>query len=279
MKKIIALIVSLLLVISLSACGNTAEKLKVKAISLTEESYAFAIAKENDELKSVVDAYLAEIIENGELENIINSFFNGESTFEFTNPSSKDGCFVVATNAYFPPFEYYKGNKLTGIDIQLAYNIARLLNKPLYVEDMDFLAVIPSVQNGNCDIAMAGLTINEERLNQVDFSIPYYESSQVIIVKESDTTYDNCTTAEEIESILASKSIDYKVGAQNGTTGYMYAKGDDGFGYEGFSNLTTLSFSTGSLAVRDLSNGKIDAVIIDLKPAIAIVEAVNAGIK
>ena len=279
MKKIIALIVSLLLVIFLSACGNTAEKLKVKAISLTEESYAFAIAKENDELKSVVDAYLTEIIENGELENIINSFFNGESTFEFTNPSSKDGCFVVATNAYFPPFEYYKGNKLTGIDIQLAYNIAQLLNKPLYVEDMDFLAVIPSVQNGNCDIAMAGLTINEERLNQVDFSIPYYESSQVIIVKESDTTYDNCTTAEEIESILASKSIDYKVGAQNGTTGYMYAKGDDGFGYEGFSNLTTLSFSTGSLAVRDLSNGKIDAVIIDLQPAIAIVEAVNAGIK
>lgn len=278
MKKIISIFVVSIIALSLFACANTQEKVKVKTISLTEESYAFAIAKENEQLKNIVNEYLNEIIETGELEQIINSFFTGSSTFEHTNPESKEGCFVVATNAYFPPFEYYNGNKLTGIDIQIAHNIAQILGKPLYVEDMDFVAVIPSVVNGNCEIAMAGLTINEERLLSVDFSAPYYESSQVLIVKESNTEFDNCTTAEEIEEILLSKNSSFKIGAQNGTTGYMYSNGDQGFGYDGFTNLTTLGFTTGALAVRDLSNGKLDAVIIDLQPALAIVESINSTI-
>ncbi|MBR4419634.1 MAG: transporter substrate-binding domain-containing protein [Clostridia bacterium] len=279
MKKLIALVCTLILTFALVACGSTREKVKVKTIELTQESYAFAIAKENTELKTVVDEYLAEIIENGELDNIINSFFDGTTDFEYSNPESKDGCFVVATNAYFPPFEYYKGNKLTGIDIQIAYNIAKKLGKTLYVEDMDFTAVIPSVQSGNCEIAMAGLTVNEDRLKVVDFSLSYYESAQVLIVKESDTTFDNCTTAAEIEAILSSMDASYKIGAQQGTTGYMYSKGDESFGYDGFTNLTTLSFTTGALAVRDLSNGKLNAVIIDLQPAIAITTALNKTIK
>ena len=231
MKKFIILIIVLLFSSMLFACESSSEKVEIKAISLTEESYAYAIAKENIELKEFVDDYLAEIIKSGELDIIINSFFDGTSTFEYSNPKTKNDCFIVATNAYFPPFEYYNGNKFSGIDIQIAYNIANALGKTLYIEDMDFNAVIPSVQKGNCDIAMAGLTVNEDRLKTVDFSISYYESSQVIIVKKSDTAFDNCVTAEDVENVLLSKSIDYKVGAQNATTGYMYSKGDDGFGY------------------------------------------------
>ena len=275
MKKIFALFFILLLALSCVGCNANSDKVEVKTITLTQESYAFAIAKENVKLKLFVNEYLDEISNNGELEKIINSFFTGSTNFEYANPSSKEGCFVVATNAYFPPFEYYNGNKFTGIDIFLAYNIAYKLGKPLYVEDMDFNAVIPKVQNGYCDIAMAGLTVNEERLQSIDFSNSYYTSSQVLVVKESDTTYDNCSTAEEIEQILSNQKSTYKVGAQNGTTSYMYVKGDSGFGYAGFANLTAVNYTTGALAIRDLSNGKIDAVVMDLQPAMSIVQSIN----
>lgn len=277
MKKFLALFFALALCFCLFGCSSPKEKVKVKQIALTEESYAFAIAKENDQLENEVNEYLNEIIKSGELNEIINSFFNGTANFSYSNPASKQGCFVVATNAYFPPFEYYNGNKFSGVDILIAYNLAQRLGKTLYVEDMDFNAVIPSVQSGNCDIAMAGLTINEERLDAVDFSIPYYKSSQVLIVRQSDTLFDNCNSASEIEQVLLKQNNDYVVGAQNGTTGYMYIKGDSGFGYEGYSNLTTVGFTTGALAVRDLVNGRINAVIMDLQPGLAIADSINSN--
>ncbi len=278
MKKLFTLFIALLFIFPNVACGAKPERVKVKNVSLTEEAYAFAINKNNDDLKEKVDTYLNKIRENGELEEIINSFFDGTNHFAFSNPSSKEGCLVVATNAYFPPFEYYNGNKLTGIDILLANNIAKELGKKLYVEDMDFSAIIPSIQKGNCDIGMAGLTVNEERLKTVNFSNTYYNSSQVLIIRESDTTFDNCSTAEEITQVLKAQNIRYMIGAQNGTSGYMYARGDSGFGYEGFFNLTTIGFTTGTLAIRDLSNGKLNAVILDLEPALSIVNSINKAV-
>ena len=278
MKKILALLFTIFSAVALSSCAKP-EAVKIKNIPLTDEPYAFAIAKENVELKTMVDEYIMQITENGELENIVNSFFNGTATFEYSNPKSKNGCFVVATNAMFPPFEYYKGNKFTGIDIELAYNIANLLGKTLYIEDVDFTAVIPSVQAGHCEIGMAGLTVNAERLENVNFSVSYYRSSQVIVVKESNTEFDTCTTAKEVENILKQKKASYKIGAQNGTTGLMYARGDSGFGYKGFANISTIGFTSGALAIKDLSNGKIDAVIIDLQPAISICKIINGTIK
>jgi polar amino acid transport system substrate-binding protein len=112
-------------------------------------------------------------------------------------------------------------------------------------------------------------------LQQVNFATPYYSSAQVITVLASDTTFDNCKTAADVEAILASKGKDYKIGTQNGTTGYMYSKGDEGFGYPGFKNLTTNGYTTGALAMKDLSNEKIDAVILDLQPSLLIAESIN----
>ncbi|MBE5764339.1 MAG: transporter substrate-binding domain-containing protein [Clostridiales bacterium] len=276
MKRVIILLLTVILVIS-SGCGIEAERVKIINVPLTQESYAFAIAKENNEIKNAVNAYLNEITENGELEAIINSFFNGKADFAHVNPKSKEGCLVVATNAYFPPFEYYNGNKLTGIDIYLANEIAKTLGKSLYVEDMDFSAVIPSVQKGNCDIGMAGLTINEDRRRLVDFSMEYYQSSQVLVVRESNCEFDQSFSNLEIEAILATKRSSYKIGAQSGTTGYMYIRGDSGFGYKGFARIDVIAFTTAALAIRDLSNGKIDAVILDYQPALEIVKAINTN--
>ena len=284
MKKIITLILTAILVVGccvgLTACGKGKEKLEVKNIELTEETYAFAIAKGNTTLKESVNTILADLEESGDLATLIDSFFTGEATFEYTNPAAptaanKAEYLIVGTNAYFPPFEMYNGAKLTGVDMQIASIIAEELDKTLYIKDMEFDALIPSVQNGDVDIAMAGMTVNEERLEQVDFSTGYYTSAQVITVLESDETFDSCTTAAEVEAILAAKGADFKVGTQKGTTGYMYSAGDEGFGYDGFTNLTTKAYDTGALAMQDLKNGKLNAVILDKQPSLMITNSMN----
>lgn len=288
MKKSIKVLAAILCVavvagagVALAACNPTvAEAVKVVDIELTSEDYAFCVNKSNAELLAGANEFLAGIKADGTLEEIINSYFNGNATFTYTNPASKDGCLVVATNAYFPPFEYFSGNKFAGVDMQIAKLLADHLGKPLYIDDMEFDSIIPSVQgsdqNHKADIGMAGLTVNATRLQQVSFTDSYYTSAQVIIVKEGDTTFDNCTAAEEVEAILAAKGKSYTVGTQRGTTGYMYSFGNEDYEYDGFANLTTGQYDTGVLAVKDLSNGKINAVIIDKQPAIMIAESINA---
>lgn len=261
--------------LSLTACGKDKKVKVVKAIELTSETYAFAIAKENTALKTAVDELLDELTNSGELNTIINSFFDGSATFEYTNPSSKEGCFIVATNAYFPPFEYYNGSKLSGVDMQIASLIAKKLGKTLYIDDMEFDSIISSVKTGKADIGMAGMTVTEKRLEEVNFSKGYYASAQVITVLEEDTTFDGCKTAKDIETILQGKDSKYAIGTQQGTTGYMYTKGDQDFGYDGFTNLTTKSYTTGALAMKDLQNGKINAVILDKQPSIMIADSLN----
>lgn len=266
-------------VFAFAACNDTeATKVKVIDIELTTESYAFAVEKGDAEMLAVANELLDELEASGELEEIINSFFNGTADFTYTNPASKDGCLVVSTNAQFPPFEYTDGNKFTGVDIQIASLLAEKMGKTLYVDDMEFDAALLSVSNGQSDIAMAGITVNDERLETMDFTDTYYDSAQVIIVKENDTTFDNCTSAEEVEAILKEQAKSYTIGTQNGTTGFMYSAGDEGFGYDGFGNLTTNGYSNGALAVQDLSNGRINAVIIDKQPALMISSSVNSRI-
>lgn len=283
-KKILITVMAVVLAVgcvcAFAACNvddaAQAAKVKVIDIPLTAESYAFCIKKGDPKgIKNVADQLLAELKENGELDKIINSFFDGTATFEYTNPASPEGCFVVATNAYFPPFEYYNGNKLTGIDMKIASLLAAKFNKTLYILDEDFDAIFTSVETGEADIAMAGITVNETRLKTYDFTAEYYESAQVLVVKADDTTYDACKTADEVEAIFAAQNKQYIIGTQNGTTGYMYCFGDDDFGYDGFKNLTTNGYKTGALAIQDIVSGVVNAVVIDKQPAIMISKNIN----
>lgn len=283
MKKLITLIMTAVLgiacVFGLTACGSKTVKVFAE-YELTAESYAFAIKKGNTSLKDTVDGLLNEMTANGELEKLINSFFDGTATFEYENPvattpTDHDTYFIVATNAYFPPFEYYNGNKLTGIDMQIASLIAQKLNKTLYILDEEFNSLISSVQKGEADIAMAGMTVTDTRKEQVDFSVEYYKSAQVLMVLESDKTFADCKSAADIEDVLSKQDTKFKIGTQTGTTGYMYSAGDEDFGYDGFKNLTTSQYKTGALAAKDLQNGKINAVIIDKQPAIMIAANLN----
>ena len=258
--------------------GSSASSIKVmKDILLTEEDYAFAIAKENTSLLNQVNDLLKTWTDDGSLNTLINSYFDGTATFSYQNKTDApaDADFIMATNAYFPPFESKKGNAFVGVDVEIAYKLATAMNKTLFVYDMEFDSIISSVQTGESDIGMAGMTVTEKRLEQVSFATPYYSSAQVISVLASDTTFDACETAEDVETILKAKGSSYKVGTQNGTTGYMYTKGDVDFGYDGFTNLETKGYTTGALAMTDLKNGKINAVILDLQPSLMISASLN----
>ena len=249
-------------------------------IALAVTSFGFAGCNKRtpiEGLKDSVNELLADLDESGDLDALINSYFDGTATFTYENPESSDDCFVVATNAYFPPFEYYEGGKFKGIDIEIASLIAEKLDKTLYILDMEFDSIINSVKTGESDIGMAGMTVNAERLEQVDFSTGYYESAQVITVKADNTEFDG-KTADEIVAILETKDSTYKVGAQNGTTGYMFTAGDEGFDYDGFANLTVNGYPTGALAMTDLQNGNLDAVILDKQPSLMIT-ANNSALK
>lgn len=278
MKKVITLVLTAMLAVALcmavTGCNKQA-KVKVLAFELTAEDYAFAIQKGNTELLNQVNGIVADMKKDGSLDKLINSYFDGTATFKYENPSSQQGCLVVATNAYFPPFEYMEGNKFVGVDIEIASIIAEKLGKTLYISNIEFDAVIPAVQTGLADIAMAGITVNPARQELVDFAESYYSSAQVLVVRSDDTLFANCTTAEEAEAVLKAQNSSFVVGTQKGTTGYMYSAGDADFGYDGFKNLTTTPYTTGALAITNLANGQINAVILDKQPALMIAESVN----
>ena len=166
---------------------------------------------------------------------------------------------TMATNAEFPPYEYVEGDKIVGIDAEIAALIADKLGMELEIVDVAFDSIIPGVQSGKYDMGMAGLTVNEERLEKVNFSTSYATGIQAVIVKEG----------SDIKSIddLAGK----KIGVQTSTTGDIYATGD--YGEDAITR-----YYNGAVAVQALLADKVDCVIIDNEPAKSYVAA-NEGLK
>ena len=176
----------------------------------------------------------------------------------------ESGKLHMATNAAFPPYESTKDDgSFEGIDVEIAQAIAGKLGLELVVDDMDFGSVITSVQSGKEDIAMAGLTVTDERKQNVNFTDSYANGVQVVIVK----------------SDSAIKSIDdlegKMIGTQEGTTGYIYcsAAPEDG----GYGEDHVIAYTNGATAVQALISGKVDCVVIDSQPAQEFVKA-NTGL-
>ncbi len=186
-----------------------------------------------------------------------------ESTTEADTTVEEKPVLKMGTNAYFQPYEFYEGEKIVGIDAEIAAAVAEKLGMTLEIVDMEFDSIITAVNAGSIDFGMAGMTVTEDRLKEVDFSISYANGVQAIIVKEDSPI----TTADD----LFAEGAAYKVGVQLGTTGDIYATDD--FGAD---NVTT--YSNGNEAVLALTGGSIDCVIIDNEPAKALVAA-NAGLK
>jgi polar amino acid transport system substrate-binding protein len=161
--------------------------------------------------------------------------------------NKKEDTLVMATNAEFPPYEYYEGKDVVGIDADIAAAVADELGMKLKIEDMAFDSIIAAVSSGKADIGAAGMTVTEERLKNVDFTDTYATATQVIIV------------TEDSEIAGPDDLTGKKIGVQLGTTGDIYA--DD------IEDASVERYNKGFEAVQALQQGKIDAVIIDGEPA------------
>lgn len=295
MKKFAALALAAVMTFSLAACGSgdgesssnsasgsesgsqSAKGVKVIDVDLTQEEYAFGVDKNQPELLEQVNTFIAKIKEDGTLDEIFDKYFGSgepEAVKSAALDTSKDQL-VVATNAAFEPFEYTQGEDYYGIDMEIAALLAEELGQELVIQNMDFDAVCLSVGQQQCDIAMAGLTVSEDRKEYVTFSDTYYQASQRLITTADDTTFDDCQEAADVEEILNGLSDSDSIGVQSGTTGQFYVEGSDDLDFPGLP-ATCVTYRNGSLAVQDLVNGNLKYVIIDAAPAASITEAINA---
>ena len=236
MKKYFAMLLAGMMAVSLVACGGS--------------STASAPAEAEAEAEAPAEEETTEAEAPAE---------TTEETAEMTTVEA--GVLHMATNAAFPPYEMISDNDgFEGIDVEIATEIARKLGLELVVDDMEFGSVITSVQSGKSDIAMAGLTVTEERKQNVDFTTSYATGIQVIIVPED----SDILTVDDLAN-------DKMIGVQDGTTGYIYCSDD-----YGEDHIT--SYTNGAMAIEALKGGKVDAVVIDNEPARAFVAA-NDGLK
>lgn len=169
------------------------------------------------------------------------------------------GVLTMGTNATFPPYEYKDGDDVVGIDAEIAQAMADKLGLQLEIVDMDFDSLVASVQSGKIDMSLAGMTVTEERKQNVDFTDSYATGVQVIIVKED----SDIASADDLEGKL--------IGVQQGTTGHLHCSDD-------FGEDNVIPYANGATAVQALLQGKVDCVVIDQEPAKAFVEA-NEGLK
>ena len=171
----------------------------------------------------------------------------------------KGNTLTLATSADFPPYEFYRDDKIVGIDAEIAAAIADKLGLKLVIEDMDFDSVVLSVETGKYDIAMAGLTVTDERMEQVSFSTSYATGVQVIIVPEG-------SPITNVDDLFEDNAY-HRIGVQLSTTGDLYCTWD--LEEEGLAFVDR--YTKGTDAIMALTTGKVDCVVIDNEPAKAFV--------
>ena len=223
MKKFLSMVLALALALSLAACGGTGNN----GGNTTGNG---GNANTSADTNTSADAD------------------TGDDAGEAVFTTVEEGKLIMSTNAAFPPYEMTTDDGgFEGIDVEIAQAIAEKLGLELQIDDMDFTAALEAVQAGMSDMAMAGITVNEERLAVMDFSDTYATGVQVVIVKEgSDVTLDNL--GEQL------------IGVQNGTTGWQFCSDD-------FGDDHVAAFDNGITAVQALVNDQVDCVVIDQGPA------------
>lgn len=214
-KKMLALSMAVLMAASLAGCSSGAKETETTAAA--SEAGAETAAEDAEEEKT-----------------------------------AEGGTLIMGTNATFPPYEYYEGDEIVGIDVEIAQAIGEKLGMEVTVEDMEFDALIPALASNKVDIVAAGMTVTPERQESVNFTDTYATAAQVIIVKQG-------------SDIASSEDLNGKIlGVQMGTTGDSLASEIEGAQVERFNKYFE--------AIQSVLQGKIDAVIIDSAPAKAFAE-------
>ena len=238
-KKVLAITMAALMAASLTACGGSAKE------TTAADTAAAATAEEKAEDTTAAeskDETSAEAAETGAAKE------------------AAGGRLIMATNAEFPPYEYHDGDAVVGIDAEIAKAIADELGMELEIEDIAFDSIIPEIVSGKADMGLAGMTVTEDRMQSVDFSNTYAKASQKIIVTED----SEIASPDDLNGVI--------VGVQLGTTGDIYVSDLEADG------TTVERYNKGFEAVQALSQGKIDAVVIDGEPAKTFV-AETQGLK
>ena len=250
MKKYVALLLAGMMALSLAACGSSSSTAAPAADDSKAETEAVEETAESTDETAPAEAAAADTAAAAETAAADTAFTTVE-----------EGKLHMATNAAFPPYEMTSDDGgYEGIDVEVATMIAEKLGLELVVDDMEFSSVITSVQSGRSDIAMAGLTVNEERKQNINFTDSYATGVQVIIVTED----SDIATADDLAN-------DKMIGCQQGTTGSIYCQDDYGEDH-------VTDYTNGAMAIEALKAGKVDAVVIDSEPAKQFV-AVNEGLK
>lgn len=186
----------------------------------------------------------------------------------------------VDTNAFFAPFEYYEGNEIVGVDVDIMNKVGKKLGKEVVFTNTDFGVIIDNVASGTqFDCGAAGITITDARKELVDFSNPYFTSVQYVIFK-NDTFSVSGTTADGVDYVLWEALAGKKIGVQTNTTGHIYVDGEingqasNDYGYDGVlygTNAELTTYSNAQVAVSALGTG-VDVVVVDKLPAEYIVK-------
>ena len=163
--------------------------LKILPGNLTEEEYAIAVKKGSDELLSGINTAIADMTAAGTIDTIRKAYIDKDEAAlkELAAKEEPAGSekLIMGTNAEFAPFEFMDdNNEIAGYDVEIAKEIARNMGRELVIENMNFDGLIAALSSGKVDMVIAGMTVDEERAQQVDFSDKYYQAAQVIIVKE-----------------------------------------------------------------------------------------------
>ena len=174
------------------------------------------------------------------------------SILVFSGCSKNGDELVMVTEAGFKPYEYYEGGEIVGVDVDIAEEIAKYLGKKLVVKDVAFDSIINELNSGKADFAAAGMSVTPERMEEVDFSLEYVVSNQVVMVrKNSDISLD--------------KIDGKKIAVQLGSVADTYAN-------KNFKNSEIISQKKYLTMIEDLKAGKVDLIIMDNLPAKEIID-------
>lgn len=203
---------------------------------------------------------------------------NDSETASGTDSQTTTETLIMATNATFPPYEYYQEDDIVGIDAEIAQAIADKLGMKLEIVDTEFGSIIGGVQSGKYDIGMAGMTVTDERKESVNFSDTYATGVQSVIVPENSAyaSFEDFYTGFDADGNPTGVKEGITIGVQQDTTGDIYSSSDPA--EWGFGEANVIRYKNGADAVQALISGKVTAVIIDNEPAKSFVAA-NEGLK
>ena len=176
--------------------------------------------------------------------------------FLCTGCSNRDEKLIMVTEASFAPYEYYSDGKIVGVDVDIASEIAKEMGKKLVVKDVAFDSIIHEVKSGKADIGVAGISYSEERAKQVDFSVNYTTSKQVVIVRKNSKIND------------VSEINNKRIAVQLGSVADLYVS-------EEYDNKNIIRQKKYLAAIQDLKDNKVDCVVMDELPAKQIVNESN----